>query len=85
MSYARRFFISLLTYFTIFSATFAQGERPSAAVTPPSYTTYNNITRDFAPMWSPDGKQIAYYSGSRSTGFTCVHDSLKCWRYMHSL
>lgn len=69
MSSARHFFISLITYSTIFSTTFAQGERPPSAAAPPSYTTYNNITRDFAPMWSPDGKQIAYYSGSRSTGF----------------
>ena len=69
MRYARRFFIPLLIPFVIYSVILAQGERPSSVEALPSYTTYNNITRDFDPMWSPDGKQIAYYRGSRSTGF----------------
>jgi Tol biopolymer transport system component len=45
----------------------APAQSPSGR-TKPSYAPYNDVARDFDPVWSPDGKQIIYISFNNNTG-----------------
>src|SRR4030095_8883763 len=43
-------------------------QSPSGRTKTPSYAPYDDVARDFDPVWSPDGKQIMYVRFNNDTG-----------------